>query len=121
MRLPNWSESASAYAHATVWQHYGGLVGPVARFAPIGWKKLGTGRTAYLKPDAVERAQPEEIARLRHQNRLTLEPVVQAMRRTPRPNGHYWSSNSVARAERAFGAGFPKFTVEATKNATTRA
>jgi hypothetical protein len=62
----------------------------------------------------VERAQPEEIIRLRHQEGLTLEQVVHAMKRMPRPNGHYWNRNSVSRAERAFRAGFPKFTVEAT-------
>lgn len=83
---------------------------PYGRFAPIGWKKVGRGRTACLKPDATERSQVQEIVRLRLEHGLSLEQVVQAMRHTPRPNGHYWNRNSVARAERALRAGFPKHT-----------
>jgi putative DNA-invertase from lambdoid prophage Rac len=73
---------------------------PYGRHTPIGYRRVGRGRIGRFVPDPVERAQVEEICRLR-QAGLSYEAIVWRLAKLHRPNGHRWNRNSVRMAVRA--------------------
>ena len=73
---------------------------PYTRHAPIGWTKVGRKADSYYAPNMEERAQVDEMVRLRDGG-MSLERIVWAMRPVRRPNGSAWNINSVSAAIKA--------------------
>jgi putative DNA-invertase from lambdoid prophage Rac len=80
---------------------------PYGRCTPIGWRRIGKRSTGYFHPDPIERAQCEQIARLR-QSGKSLERIVLEMRSAVRPRGCSWNRNTVRAALRAHAHSYPK-------------
>lgn len=80
---------------------------PSGPAVPIGWKKVGSGKTGRFVPDLVERDQVRQLVDLRSKN-YSYDTIVEQMRGTPRPNGLEWNRNSVAKAIKAAVRQFPK-------------
>jgi putative DNA-invertase from lambdoid prophage Rac len=78
---------------------------PYGRHTPIGYRRVGRGRTGKFVPDPDERAQVAEICRLRTAG-LSYEAIVWRVAKLHRPNGHHWNRNSVRMAVRAAAAGY---------------
>jgi len=84
---------------------------PIGPGVPIGWKKIGSGKSGRFAPDQVERDQALAIAALRAAGQ-SHEKIVTGMRTCRRPNGREWNRETVRRAILAAGLGFPKAVTE---------
>ena len=82
---------------------------PTSRHAPIGWRKVGTGKHSRFEPCQAERDQALMIVGLRVGG-WSYEDLVERLRfdRVRRPNGHRWNRNSARAAVAAAEEGFPK-------------
>jgi putative DNA-invertase from lambdoid prophage Rac len=80
---------------------------PYSKHAPIGWKKIGTGKDSYYMPDPLERSQVAEMLALR-QSGASLERITNHMYNVTRSNGKRWNINSISQALRAAKARFAK-------------
>lgn len=84
---------------------------PYGGGVPIGWKKIGSGKTGRFVPDPVERDQATAIAELRA-NGSSHEQIVMGLRGLRRPCGREWHRESVRRAILAASLRFPKAVTE---------
>jgi putative DNA-invertase from lambdoid prophage Rac len=82
---------------------------PTDGTAPIGWRKVGTGKQSRFEPCGVDRDQALTIVGLRAGG-WSYEDLVERLRadKVRRPNGYLWNRNSARAAVAAAHAGFPK-------------
>lgn len=91
---------------------------PSGPAVPIGWKKVGSGKTGRFVPDLLERSQVQQLVSLRSAG-CSYDAIVEHMRGTRRPNGLEWNRNSVAKAIKAAARQFPKAVTAVQQPAST--
>jgi DNA invertase Pin-like site-specific DNA recombinase len=80
---------------------------PYGSSVPIGWKKIGSGKSGRFVPDEAERDQVRLMWHM-HRSGMSYDKVVAAMRPQRRPNGKEWNRNTVRAAITAAQEDFPK-------------
>jgi DNA invertase Pin-like site-specific DNA recombinase len=82
---------------------------PTSGAAPVGWRKVGTGKHSRFEPCTDERDQVLMIIGLRAGG-WSFDDLVERLRadKVRRPNGYRWNRNSARAAVAAAEAGFPK-------------